>query len=271
MTAIEPKLSRPFSGLGWLRVSELDKFFSRREPEPEPAAEPEAKRQSPRRYGSKGEYWFRDRFVSAGFTMEKHPDIPMVRGGSVDYTGEGRMVIESVTKTVHVDLEVKTFEGNWPWKQLTPEQAAMLDVARMRGHLALLGLVERKKLTIQRGWLLVWRRPANVYYAPLLDQLEKAVKDAKLKWGIQEIQHRYDLINGTSRFVEQLGIEDYCALCEKLSERATGGFKGKSWRPQDREALLQPYEIRKISGRWSWPTWFDQSLPIMETAKTPPF
>ena len=278
-------------------MSELDQFFPRgtngevlgddgkpivHEPPPE------KKKRSPRYFGSKGEQWQRARLARVfGTAFAKNKDIPLTINegqwnertvypvNAVDYTGHPTISIPGgdgpFRITVHV--EVKTFTGNFTWKQIGKGQARILDLARLAGQLPLIGLCERDGERIIQGWIIPWRRPVDPYYRlgkPELRQLEKVAK--RTKWPVAvPWDTAHHLLTTKSTVIEQLGVSDWADIIEAVKGRAGGNFQGKSIRTRDHDLLAAHcYEI--VGGGYVGPPWL-QSLTVraLETQTEPPF
>lgn len=260
-------------------MSLLDEFFPRDErglpyqengkPIRMPTPEPE-KRVSPRFYGSKGEGWQRDRLARVlGITPHKNRDTPYEREDGVvvypvnfvDYTVVAMLNLGSSEPQRYVlQIEVKTFTGNFPWKQITPAQANILDLARYYRELALIGLCERVGKTIQRGWIIPWRRPSQ--YPLNTARLEEVASRTGRKNFDREIARK--ILRQKADLWTELGVRDWADIMDELHTRAAGTFKAKSFRTRDQD-LWAEHQWKLTGNGYGPPAWLDTiATPLLQ-------
>ena len=280
-------------------LSELDKFLGRGpggqilDGPPETVPEAPKKKRPPKWYGMKGEQWQRERLSRVfSATFRKNTDAPLdlkdqegfvyktvYPVNSVDFTGtDVELTLPGQSTWPYtVQVEVKTFQGNFTWTEISKAQARILDLARLCGELSLIGLCEREGETIIQGWLIPWRRPAVSFYrvntaeARQLQKVAARTKRhishlAKVKDWADELAWVQERIYAPSPLFDELNVTTWSDIIDDLQDRIGGNFKGKSLRTRDHD-LLEPHAYTLTGRGYAGPPWAQSIATKLVTAE----
>ena len=198
------------------------------------------KRPSPRRFGTKGEQWFKSRLTKCGASLHKNIDALCTaqdkrtgetyhfrqRSKFVDFSGTIPLLTGNNPQIVTVQMEVKAFQKSFSLKDLKQHQHDILAAAKSRGELSLVGLVLHEQGKILKGWLFVYRSPNH------------------------------------PKSKRTQGIPDWADLLAAVADNALTDkrFKGKSVRQVDLKGFDECV-IVKTKGRWQVCPWLNKLLP----------
>lgn len=194
------------------------------------------KRESPRKWGKKGEdraKYILEKLMGATvkrkedtlrtYTGDDGEEHTFYRSGGVDFEGVIPLSFNGHVRLVPFEMEVKTFQGSFGLSNLSKDQRRHLNKVRRDGHLALVTLCERVGEDIVHVWFIPWRDRT--------DNIMGAISRVGDCWDWHEV-----LV-----FLEDVAVDDK-------------RFRGRSIRQKDLD-VLDSNRCYKEKGRWQLAPW----------------
>lgn len=226
---------------------DLDEWFPR-DREPQEEARPVEKREpvANKVYGQRGERWTRDYMLSlCGIKLEKRSDAPIeLPNGKVVFPGTNQLDHFGYAKqpvtglALHFEVEVKTYEGEFPLSQISAGQVEKLDEAVAGGAIGIIALTRREGPDIvQMSWVSWPQRSENGEYRHVNQWVTPC-----------------PLYGSPTRLVEwkTINARSFAWITNELRARRYGNFQAKSIRCRDHD-LLEEFAIVKVKNCWVLP------------------